>query len=79
MNFGAFAVLASLFSGIGFRLNNSTQAASQRYIFSLFFGSIVALAIMAGITAIGFIPDDWSANRLTWPGGLFYGYRLYLG
>lgn len=79
LNLGTFIILSGLFSLTGFQFGKCYTARYSRLSFSLLFGFIASFATMALITAIGFIPDDWSANRLTWPGGLFYGYKLYSG
>lgn len=50
---------------------------TRRELFSLSW--LLSIAILALMTALGFLPDDWSANRLTWPAGLLRGYPLYAG
>ncbi len=42
-------------------------------------GLLGSMASMLLITAFSFVPDDWSACRLSWSGGLLSGYNLYLG
>jgi hypothetical protein len=42
-------------------------------------GLLGALASMLLLTAFSFVPDDWSACRLSWSGGLLCGYNLYAG
>lgn len=42
-------------------------------------GLLGALASLGLLTAISFIPDDWSACRLSWSGGILCGYSLYSG
>jgi hypothetical protein len=78
-NVKIFFALAAVCSVIGYRFGKCYQIDFQRVLFSLLFGVTTTCAVMAIITAIGYIPDDWSANRLTWSGGLFYGYPLYPG
>ena len=46
---------------------------------SVLISLLVASALMALATSIGFIPDDWSATRLSWAAGLLCGYPLYPG
>ena len=40
------------------------------------FGGLASLGLL---TAISFIPDDWSACRLSWSAGILCGYSLYSG
>jgi hypothetical protein len=46
---------------------------------SVLISFLTASALMALFTALGFIPDDWSANRLSWSAGLLRGHPLYTG
>ena len=79
MNLATFSALAGAFGLMGYRFRKSQHLDSRRFVFALYFALTAAFSSMAIITAIGYIPDDWSANRLTWSGGLFYGYPLYPG
>ena len=42
-------------------------------------GILSTLSLWNLCTALGYVPDDWSANRLSWSAGLIKGYKLYLG
>jgi len=43
----------------------------------LLLSALSVFAMLGLLTGIGFIPDDWSATRLTWSAGLLRGYSLY--
>jgi len=81
INAMTFLVIASCLGGWGYLFfkEMTYPKISQRVFAAVFFAGFAALTVMVLITAIGFIPDDWSANRLTWSGGLLYGYHLYMG
>jgi len=79
MNLATFSALAGVFGLMGYRTRILQRPDFRRLASAVYFALTAAFASMAIITAIGYIPDDWSANRLTWSGGLFYGYPLYPG
>ena len=74
-------LLLSLFWG-GFSLAFTWKVGDRsRVPFSLhlltgLFGGLASLGLL---TAVSFIPDDWSACRLSWSGGILHGYHLYSG
>lgn len=61
------------------RVPSVRNISGQTWRHSVLAASLAASALMALFTALGFIPDDWSANRLSWSAGLLKGYPLYPG
>lgn len=76
--FGAIAGVSSIVLARSFDIARE-QSLGRRLTLITFAACLIALAVMCLLTALGFIPDDWSACRLTWPGSLFFGYHLYMG
>ena len=77
INIITFVVMAIVFSGIGLWMTRSTMNLRTRSLQVLGFGTSGALALMSTITAVEYIPNDWSACRIAVPLSLLYGYHLY--
>jgi hypothetical protein len=68
-------VLFILISSVVFYTTNRNNI--ERLIFTLLFGLAGTLSFAAFSTAVGFIPDDWSACRIAVPLSLLNGQHLY--
>jgi hypothetical protein len=78
INFVTFLILSLFWGGVSFVFQRNKQDNSkQNWALHGLTGILASLASMLLLTAIGFIPDDWSANRIAVPLSLLYGYPLY--
>jgi hypothetical protein len=80
MNFVTFLILSLFWGGVSLALSWKVGDRSREtWIFHGLTGLFGGLASLGLLTAISFIPDDWSACRLSWSGGILCGYSLYSG
>ena len=80
INFLIFLLLSLFWGGLSLAFTWKTGDRSRKswvlHGVTGFFGGLASLGLL---TAISFIPDDWSACRLSWSGGILCGYDLYSG
>lgn len=80
INFLTFLLLSLFWGGVSLAFTWKTGDRSREFwvlhVLTGFFGGLASLGLL---TAISFIPDDWSACRLSWSGGILCGYNLYSG
>ena len=80
INFLTFLLFSLFWGGVSLAFAWKTADRSREswllHVLTGFFGSLASLGLL---TAISFIPDDWSACRLSWSGGILFGYNLYSG
>jgi len=80
INFVTFLILSLFWGGVSFAISWKVGDRSREaWIFHGLTGLFGGLASLGLLTAVSFIPDDWSACRLSWSGGILCGYNLYSG
>jgi len=80
INILTFLILSCFWGGVSFAINRRLGDQSYKaWVLHLATGALGGLASLGLLTAASLIPDDWSACRLSWSGGLLCGYQLYSG
>jgi len=78
INFLTFLLLSLFWGGVSFAFTWKTGDRSREFwVLHVLTGVLASLASLLLLTAAGFIPDDWNANRMAVPLSLLYGYPLY--
>ena len=79
MNWVTFCVLFLLWGVASWIFLGKREKSREALAEHGLIGLLGALSSMLLMTAYSFVPDDWSACRLSWSGGLLKGYHLYSG
>jgi hypothetical protein len=78
INFLTFLLLSLFLGGVSLAFAWKTGDRSpDSWVVHGLTGILASLSSLLLLTAVGFIPDDWSATRMSVPLSLFYGYPLY--
>jgi hypothetical protein len=78
INILTFLILSLFWGGVSFAYAWKVGDRSRdAWVLHGLTGVLASLSSLLLLTAIGFIPDDWSATRMSVPLSLLYGYPLY--
>jgi len=77
INILTFLILSLFWGGVSFAYAWNGDRLRDSWALHGLTGVLASLSSLLLLTAVGFIPDDWSATRMSVPLSLFYGYPLY--